>query len=159
LRRRHAGGAEALLGEQHAGWTALERVRDRALVALAAEMCGGAERVPDMITEYAKRRNRPRLSPGRGWREPADFRLCPDACQPLRYFVRQLPDLVKQVRTPSQRPPAVAIIGSAGGIPALLELLAPCYRAFRSRSSSSSISPLLFRAGCRPSWPVVQAWR
>jgi alkylation response protein AidB-like acyl-CoA dehydrogenase len=46
--------AEALLGEPHAGWAALERVRDRALVALAAEMCGGAERVLDMTTEYAK---------------------------------------------------------------------------------------------------------
>jgi alkylation response protein AidB-like acyl-CoA dehydrogenase len=42
------------MGELHAGWAALERVRDRALVALAAEMCGGAERVLDMTTEYAK---------------------------------------------------------------------------------------------------------
>jgi alkylation response protein AidB-like acyl-CoA dehydrogenase len=47
-------GAGALMGELHAGWAALERVRDRALVALAAEMCGGAERVLDMTTEYAK---------------------------------------------------------------------------------------------------------
>ena len=49
-------GADALLGEAHAGWAPLERVRDRALVALSAEMCGGAQRVLDMTTEYAKLR-------------------------------------------------------------------------------------------------------
>jgi alkylation response protein AidB-like acyl-CoA dehydrogenase len=49
-------GADALLGEVHAGWAPLERVRDRALVALSAEMCGGAQRVLDMTTEYAKLR-------------------------------------------------------------------------------------------------------
>jgi alkylation response protein AidB-like acyl-CoA dehydrogenase len=47
-------GAEALLGALHAGWAPLERVRDRALVALAAEMCGGAQRVLEMTAEYAK---------------------------------------------------------------------------------------------------------
>jgi alkylation response protein AidB-like acyl-CoA dehydrogenase len=44
----------ALLGELHAGWPALARVLDRATVALCAEMCGGAQRVLDMTTDYAK---------------------------------------------------------------------------------------------------------
>ncbi len=46
----------ALLGELHGGWPALARVTDRATVALAAEMCGGAQRVLDMTVEYAKLR-------------------------------------------------------------------------------------------------------
>ncbi|MGH7277637.1 MAG: acyl-CoA dehydrogenase family protein, partial [Candidatus Rokuibacteriota bacterium] len=45
---------EALLGEGGGGWTALARVIERATVALCAEMCGGAQRVLDMTTEYAK---------------------------------------------------------------------------------------------------------
>jgi alkylation response protein AidB-like acyl-CoA dehydrogenase len=46
--------AEALLGEKHGGWPALARVLDRATVALCAEMCGGAQKVLDMTTDYAK---------------------------------------------------------------------------------------------------------
>jgi len=46
----------ALLGEMHQGWPALARVYDGASVALAAEMCGGAQRVLDMTVEYAKLR-------------------------------------------------------------------------------------------------------
>ena len=46
----------ALLGELHQGWPALARVYDAASVALAAEMCGGAQRVLDMTVEYAKLR-------------------------------------------------------------------------------------------------------
>jgi alkylation response protein AidB-like acyl-CoA dehydrogenase len=46
----------ALLGELHDGWPALARVYDGAAVALAAEMCGGAQRVLDMTVEYAKLR-------------------------------------------------------------------------------------------------------
>jgi alkylation response protein AidB-like acyl-CoA dehydrogenase len=48
--------AAALIGERHAGWAPLARVIDRATVALAAEMCGGAQRVLDMTVEYAKLR-------------------------------------------------------------------------------------------------------
>jgi alkylation response protein AidB-like acyl-CoA dehydrogenase len=44
----------ALLGEKHGGWPPLARVLDRAMVALGAEMCGGAQRVLDMTTDYAK---------------------------------------------------------------------------------------------------------
>ena len=51
---RVADSAAALLGEKHGGWPALERVLDRATVALCAEMCGGAQRVLDMTTAYAK---------------------------------------------------------------------------------------------------------
>ncbi|HXH83506.1 MAG TPA: acyl-CoA dehydrogenase [Candidatus Tectomicrobia bacterium] len=47
-------GADALLGARDAGWGPLARVIDRATVALCAEMCGGAQRVLDMTTEYAK---------------------------------------------------------------------------------------------------------
>jgi alkylation response protein AidB-like acyl-CoA dehydrogenase len=46
----------ALLGELHQGWPALARVYDAAAVALAAEMCGGAQRVLDMTVDYAKLR-------------------------------------------------------------------------------------------------------
>jgi alkylation response protein AidB-like acyl-CoA dehydrogenase len=46
----------ALLGELHRGWPALTRVYDEAAVALAAEMCGGAQRVLEMTVEYAKLR-------------------------------------------------------------------------------------------------------
>jgi alkylation response protein AidB-like acyl-CoA dehydrogenase len=44
----------AILGEQHAGWPPLSRVIARATVALAAEMCGGAQQVLDMTVAYAK---------------------------------------------------------------------------------------------------------
>jgi alkylation response protein AidB-like acyl-CoA dehydrogenase len=46
--------AAALLGEKGKGWAPLARVAERATVALCAEMCGGAQRVLDMTTEYAK---------------------------------------------------------------------------------------------------------
>jgi len=46
--------AAALLGEKHAGWAPLSRVVARATVALAAEMCGGAQQVLDMTVAYAK---------------------------------------------------------------------------------------------------------
>jgi alkylation response protein AidB-like acyl-CoA dehydrogenase len=46
--------AEGLLGAQDGGWAPLRRVVERATVALCAEMCGGAQRVLDMTTEYAK---------------------------------------------------------------------------------------------------------
>ena len=51
-----AVGADALLGEKHAGWPPLQRVLHQATVALAAEMCGGAQAVLDMTTAYAKLR-------------------------------------------------------------------------------------------------------
>jgi len=46
----------ALIGELHEGWRALARVHDGAAVALAAEMCGGAQRVLEMTVDYAKLR-------------------------------------------------------------------------------------------------------
>jgi alkylation response protein AidB-like acyl-CoA dehydrogenase len=48
--------ATALLGDLDGGWPALARVTDRAAVALAAEMCGAAQRVLDMTVDYAKLR-------------------------------------------------------------------------------------------------------
>ena len=48
--------ASALLGELHGGWAPLSRVIDKAAVALAAEMCGGAQKVLDITVEYAKLR-------------------------------------------------------------------------------------------------------
>ena len=47
-------GADALLGTAGAGWALLDRVADRAKVGLAAEMCGGAQKVLEMSVEYAK---------------------------------------------------------------------------------------------------------
>jgi alkylation response protein AidB-like acyl-CoA dehydrogenase len=49
-----AAPSSALLGAKDAGWTPLARVIQRATVALCAEMCGGAQKVLDMTTEYAK---------------------------------------------------------------------------------------------------------
>lgn len=48
--------AAALIGELHRGWPAVARVVDRAAVALAAELCGAAQRVLDMTVDYAKMR-------------------------------------------------------------------------------------------------------
>jgi alkylation response protein AidB-like acyl-CoA dehydrogenase len=47
----------ALLGEPSDGAEALARVIDRALVLLAAEQVGGAERCLDMAVDYAKTRH------------------------------------------------------------------------------------------------------
>jgi alkylation response protein AidB-like acyl-CoA dehydrogenase len=46
--------ATAVLGAPEGGWTPLARVIQRATVALCAEMCGGAQKVLEMTTEYAK---------------------------------------------------------------------------------------------------------
>jgi alkylation response protein AidB-like acyl-CoA dehydrogenase len=47
-------GKDAVLGSVNEGWPLLDRLIDRAKVALCAEMCGGAQRVLDMSVEYAK---------------------------------------------------------------------------------------------------------
>ena len=47
-------GKDAVLGKVGQGWGLLERVVDRAKVALCAEMCGGAQKVLEMSVEYAK---------------------------------------------------------------------------------------------------------
>jgi alkylation response protein AidB-like acyl-CoA dehydrogenase len=47
-------GGDAVLGEVGGGWRLLDRLVDRAKVALCAEMCGGAARVLDMSVAYAK---------------------------------------------------------------------------------------------------------
>ncbi|MEO8603345.1 MAG: acyl-CoA dehydrogenase family protein [bacterium] len=49
-----AVGKDAVLGEVGKGWALVDRLIDRAKVALCAEMCGGAQRVLDMSVEYAK---------------------------------------------------------------------------------------------------------
>jgi alkylation response protein AidB-like acyl-CoA dehydrogenase len=46
--------ADRVLAEPGAGWAVLDRVADRGKVALAAEMCGGAQKVLEMSVEYAK---------------------------------------------------------------------------------------------------------
>ena len=45
---------DAVLGEVGKGWPLLDRLIDRAKVALCAEMCGGAQKVLEMSVEYAK---------------------------------------------------------------------------------------------------------
>ncbi len=47
-------GKDAILGEADKGWPLLDRLIDRAKVAMCAEMCGGAQRVLEMSVEYAK---------------------------------------------------------------------------------------------------------
>ena len=49
-----SGVAAALIGEDGAGWAAMETVLDLAAVALAAEQVGGAQMCLDMSVEYAK---------------------------------------------------------------------------------------------------------
>ncbi|OLC93056.1 MAG: hypothetical protein AUJ05_07655, partial [Candidatus Rokubacteria bacterium 13_1_40CM_3_69_38] len=49
-----AVGADAVLGAKGGGWPPLARVIERATVALCAEMCGGAQKVLDLTSEYAK---------------------------------------------------------------------------------------------------------
>ena len=46
--------AAALVGAKGGAWLALARVVERATVALCAEMCGGAQKILEMTTEYAK---------------------------------------------------------------------------------------------------------
>jgi alkylation response protein AidB-like acyl-CoA dehydrogenase len=47
-------GGDAVLGAVNQGWTLLDRLIDRAKVALCAEMCGGAQKVLEMSVDYAK---------------------------------------------------------------------------------------------------------
>jgi alkylation response protein AidB-like acyl-CoA dehydrogenase len=47
-------GKDAVLGAVDQGWSLLDRLIDRAKVAMCAEMCGGAQRVLEMSVEYAK---------------------------------------------------------------------------------------------------------
>ncbi len=47
-------GPDAVLGSVGQGWQLLDRLVDRAKVALCAEMCGGAQKVLEMSVEYAK---------------------------------------------------------------------------------------------------------
>ncbi len=47
-------GRDAVLGAVGKGWPLLDRLIDRAKVALCAEMCGGAQKVLEMSVEYAK---------------------------------------------------------------------------------------------------------
>jgi len=49
-----AVGKDAVLGEVGKGWGLLDRLVDRAKVALCAEMCGGAQKVLEMSVAYAK---------------------------------------------------------------------------------------------------------
>jgi alkylation response protein AidB-like acyl-CoA dehydrogenase len=49
-------GEEGILGEVGASWPAIEEVTTLGLVALCAEMVGGAERALEMSTEYARTR-------------------------------------------------------------------------------------------------------
>jgi len=46
--------AAGLMGVKGRAWPALARVVERGMVVLCAEMCGGAQRVLDMTTDYAK---------------------------------------------------------------------------------------------------------
>jgi alkylation response protein AidB-like acyl-CoA dehydrogenase len=47
-------GTDGILGKRGQGWALLDRLVDRAKVALCAEMCGGAQKVLEMSVEYAK---------------------------------------------------------------------------------------------------------
>ncbi|MBI3784885.1 MAG: acyl-CoA dehydrogenase family protein [Deltaproteobacteria bacterium] len=46
-------GKDAVLGKANQGWALLDRLIDRAKVALCAEMCGGMQKVLEMSVEYA----------------------------------------------------------------------------------------------------------
>ena len=49
-------GADALMGQLHQAWPALKRALEWATAALCAEMMGGAQKVLEASTEYAKTR-------------------------------------------------------------------------------------------------------
>jgi alkylation response protein AidB-like acyl-CoA dehydrogenase len=49
-----AVGKDAVLGGVGKGWPLLDRIIDRAKVAMCAEMCGGAQKVLEMSVDYAK---------------------------------------------------------------------------------------------------------
>jgi alkylation response protein AidB-like acyl-CoA dehydrogenase len=49
-------GAQAVLGQVHAGWELLEPVLDRAAVLRAAQIQGAAERLLELSVDYAERR-------------------------------------------------------------------------------------------------------
>jgi alkylation response protein AidB-like acyl-CoA dehydrogenase len=49
-----AVGKDGVLGKVGQGWTLLDRLIDRAKVALCAEMCGGMQKVLEMSVDYAK---------------------------------------------------------------------------------------------------------
>jgi len=49
-----AVGKKAVLGKANDGWALLDRLIDRAKVAMCAEMCGGAQKVLEMSVDYAK---------------------------------------------------------------------------------------------------------
>jgi alkylation response protein AidB-like acyl-CoA dehydrogenase len=50
-------GADALMGSPHKGWAPLKRALEWATAALCAEMVGGAQKVLEDSTEYAKTRH------------------------------------------------------------------------------------------------------
>ncbi|MDQ6720527.1 MAG: acyl-CoA dehydrogenase [Candidatus Dormibacteraeota bacterium] len=50
-------GADALMGTPHQGWAPLKRTLEWATAALCAEMIGGAQKVLESSTEYAKTRH------------------------------------------------------------------------------------------------------
>ncbi len=50
-------GADSVMGTQDKGWTPLKRALEWATAALCAEMVGGAQKVLEMSTEYAKTRH------------------------------------------------------------------------------------------------------
>jgi alkylation response protein AidB-like acyl-CoA dehydrogenase len=50
-------GADALMGAQHQGWVPLKRALEWGTAALCAEMIGGAQKVLESSTEYAKTRH------------------------------------------------------------------------------------------------------
>lgn len=54
---RVAVSSDALLGPEGAGWSVVERVLEKAVVALAAEQVGGAQKCLEMAVEYAKTRH------------------------------------------------------------------------------------------------------
>lgn len=47
-------GKESILGKSHRGWGTLKQVLQRAQIGLSAECVGGAERVMEIATDYAK---------------------------------------------------------------------------------------------------------
>jgi alkylation response protein AidB-like acyl-CoA dehydrogenase len=49
-------GDDSLVGAPGAGWSVVERVMEKAAIALALEQVGGAQRCLDMAVEYAKDR-------------------------------------------------------------------------------------------------------
>jgi alkylation response protein AidB-like acyl-CoA dehydrogenase len=102
--------ASARLGDEGAGWTALQRTLDLGAIALAAEQTGGAQRCLELSVAYAKERvqfGRPIGSFQAIQHKCADMMLAVEGARSAAYFAAC-------VAQETQDPEAIQIHGGVG---------------------------------------------